>query len=420
MKKTALALLVLSSYLLLPAPAAQAQTRVLFIGNSYTEVNNLPQMTAAVASSMGYEMTYSSNTPGGCTFSQHCTNESMNFIRRGGWDIVVLQEQSQYPSFPQSQVEAEVFPYAAQLVEAVYAASPCAEPMFYMTWGRRDGDDRNARYFPILGTYEGMDSMLYERYVYMAEANDASVCPVGRVWRSLRETHPEIELYQSDGSHPSVAGTYAAACAFAVMFFHGDPLTVTYSPDDLSVEVAGVIRQTVHEVVWQQQPHWQRPRPEVTITPEVPEGLEATFLVGVLHADSLFWDFGDGTTHADIPRDTVRHRYADTGVYQVTLIASRHCMADTAVATLRIVFSDTTGIAQSSIINSQLSIFPNPSTTIPDIMMDGKNVSHQATVTTPDGRTLPYSALHDDAPAGVYFIRVNADGKTLQSKFIKL
>ena len=418
--KRFLAFLVLSSYLLLPAPALQAQTRVLFIGNSYTEVNNLPQMTAAVASSMGYEMTYSSNTPGGCTFSQHCTNESMNLIRRGGWDIVVLQEQSQYPSFPQSQVEAEVFPYAAQLVEAVYAASPCAEPMFYMTWGRRDGDERNARYFPILGTYEGMDSMLYERYVYMAEANDASVCPVGRVWRSLRENHPEIELYQSDGSHPSVAGTYAAACAFAVMFFHGDPLTVTYSPDDLPVEVAGVIRQTVHEVVWQQQPHWQRPRPEVTLTPEAPEGLEATFLVGALHADSLLWDFGDGTTIADIPRDTVRHRYADTGVYQVTLIASRHCMADTAIATLHILPSDTTGIARFSLINSQLSISPNPSATFPDIMLNGKDVSHQATVTTPDGRTFPYSALHDDAPAGIYLIRVNADGKTLQSKFLKL
>ena len=205
---------------------AQEGAKVLFIGNSYTEVNNLPLMTTEVARSMGFEMTYSSNTPGGCNFNQHCNNQSMTLIRQGGWDYVVLQEQSQYPSFPQPQVEAEVFPYAAQLVEAVYAASPCAEPMFYMTWGRRDGDAYNAQFFSVLGTYEGMDSMLYERYVYMAEANDASVCPVGRVWRRLREDHAEIELYQSDGSHPSTAGTYAAACAFAVMFFHGNPESI--------------------------------------------------------------------------------------------------------------------------------------------------------------------------------------------------
>lgn len=54
-------------------------------------------------------------------------------IRNGGWDFVVLQEQSQYPSFPQWQVETGVFPYAARLEDSVYAASPCAEPVFYMT-----------------------------------------------------------------------------------------------------------------------------------------------------------------------------------------------------------------------------------------------------------------------------------------------
>ena len=75
---------------------AQQQANVLFIGNSYTEVNNLPKMTADIANSMGYEMTWSSNTPGGCTFSQHCNNQSMTLIRQGVWDFVILQEQSQY------------------------------------------------------------------------------------------------------------------------------------------------------------------------------------------------------------------------------------------------------------------------------------------------------------------------------------
>ena len=189
------------------AATAQERPRVLFIGDSYTDVNNLPQMVSDVARSMGDEMSFASNTPGGCTFQQHCTNQSMQMICQGGWDVVVLQEQSQYPSFPQSQVEAEVFPYAERLVDSIYAHNPCAEPMFYMTWGRRDGDQQNAQFFPVLGTYEGMDSMLCLRYTYMAEANDASLCPVGRVWRQLRRSNPEIELYSSDGSQPSVAGT---------------------------------------------------------------------------------------------------------------------------------------------------------------------------------------------------------------------
>ena len=80
---------------------AQNSINVLFIGNSYTATNNLPQMISNIASAMGENMTYSSNTPGGCTFMQHCSNASMTMIQQGSWDIVVLQEQSQLPSFPQ-------------------------------------------------------------------------------------------------------------------------------------------------------------------------------------------------------------------------------------------------------------------------------------------------------------------------------
>ena len=217
--------------------AQDAPKRVLFIGNSYTEVNNLPQLVQRVAESVGDVVEYQSNTPGGCTFSQHCNNGSMELIRQGGWDVVVLQEQSQLPSFPQSQVEADVFPYAQQLVSAVYASNPEGEAMFYMTWGRKEGDAPNAAYFPVLGTYEGMDSMLYERYMYMARTYDASVCPVGRVWRYLRANNPEIELYQLDNSHPSQAGSYAAACAFYTMIFHKSPLRIAFD-SDLETSVA--------------------------------------------------------------------------------------------------------------------------------------------------------------------------------------
>ncbi|MBQ6069847.1 MAG: T9SS type A sorting domain-containing protein [Bacteroidales bacterium] len=231
--------------------------RVLFVGNSYTEVNNLPLMVQRVAESAGSVLEYQSNTPGGCRFSQHCTNQSMNLIRQGGWDCVVLQEQSQLPSFPQSQVEEEVFPYAQRLVDSVYAHNPDGEAMFYMTWGRKNGDQQNAPYFPVLGTYEGMDSLLYERYLYMARQFDASVCPVGRVWRYLRANSPHIELYQPDESHPSVAGSYVAACAFYTLLFHRSPLSITYSPG-IEERDASIIREAVQHVVFDTLSFWLR------------------------------------------------------------------------------------------------------------------------------------------------------------------
>ena len=259
-KLVSLIALVLSVTMLM----AQGESkRVLFIGNSYTEVNNLPQLVQRVAESAGDVVEYQSNTPGGCTFQQHCNNLSMDLIRQGGWDVVVLQEQSQRPSFPQSQVEVEVFPYAQQLVEAVYNNNPEGEAMFYMTWGRKYGDQQNAPYFPVLGTYEGMDSMLYERYMYMARQYDASVCPVGRVWRYLRTNNPEIELYQSDESHSSLAGSYAAACAFYTLIFHRSPQYITYQPE-IDAAQALTIREAVQSVVFDTLRFWLRQMTDTT------------------------------------------------------------------------------------------------------------------------------------------------------------
>lgn len=75
--------------------------RALFLGNSYTGVNNLPQMIADVTTSTGDTLIFGSNTPGGYTLQGHSTNAtSLAKIAVGNWDYVVLQEQSQNPSFP--------------------------------------------------------------------------------------------------------------------------------------------------------------------------------------------------------------------------------------------------------------------------------------------------------------------------------
>lgn len=249
--------ILLFSLLLLSLEVFADNKRVLWIGNSYTEVNDLPSLTSDIARSMGDTMKYSSNTPGGCTFEQHCSNASMSLICQGGWDVVVLQEQSQLPSFPQQQVEVECFPFAEALVDSFYAHNPDGEAMFYMTWGRKNGDKQNAMYFPVLGTYEGMDSMLYERYMQMAADNDASVSPVGRVWRYLRTNEDWLELYAGDGSHPSLAGSYAAACTFYTMLFGNDPSLITECCG-VDSKAASAIRNAVKIVVFDNMSQWQR------------------------------------------------------------------------------------------------------------------------------------------------------------------
>lgn len=237
---------------------AQITKRVLFIGNSYTQVNDLPGTIKTLALECGDTLDYQESVPGGSTFQSHLSNATSTALIDGGdYDIVVLQEQSQLPSFPDDQVESECFPYARQLCERIRTANPDANIAFYMTWGRKNGDASNCPYFPPLCTYEGMDSLLYLRYTMMAETNHAILSPVGRVWHVLRDSHPEIELYNADGSHPSPAGTYAAAVTFYTILFLKSPACITNS---LSIDEASaeIIRETVQTVVYDSLAFWYR------------------------------------------------------------------------------------------------------------------------------------------------------------------
>lgn len=227
---------------------------VLFIGNSYTSVNDLPQMIKKVALSAGDTLTYYAHVPGGCTFNQHVTSAAQ-YIQQGGWDWVVLQEQSQLPSFPPSQFMNECYPFAQELCNMIRQYNPNSKIAFYMTWGRKYGDEQNCQYYPPLCTYEGMDSLLYARYMIMAQDNNAYVSPVGRVWHTIRDNYPNIELYQSDNSHPSLSGSYAAACSFYSLLFQKNPSNIT---DDCSVDagVASTIRQVVTTQVYDSLNKW--------------------------------------------------------------------------------------------------------------------------------------------------------------------
>ena len=236
--------------------AQEETTRVLFLGNSYTAQNNLPQLVRDCAASVGFEMTTGSNTPGGTTFQAHSqSSTSQALIQQGDWDFVVLQEQSQIPSFPLSQVESECFPFAETLNNQILEFNECAETIFYMTWGRENGDSQNCPNWPPVCTYEGMDDLLAERYMTMAQDNEAIVSPVGALWRQIRTNHPEIDLYSSDGSHPSAVGSYAAAVAFFVTIFRADPTTITYD-FNLNSDITSIIKKEAKALIYDQQSQW--------------------------------------------------------------------------------------------------------------------------------------------------------------------
>lgn len=361
-----------------------AQKNVLFVGNSYVYTNDLPTMVANMAATTNDKISCSSNTPGGCRFAQHCTNQSMTMIQQGGWDVVVLQEQSQHPAFPEWQVQMDVYPYAQRLVDSIYANNVCPEPMFFMTWGHKNGDALNASIFPPIGTYEGMDSLLRERYMTMGKENHASVCPAGKVWHYIRHNYPKIELYSADNSHPSIAGTYAAACAFYTMIFEKDPTLITYHSPALDTATERIIRDVAKLVVFDSLALWKREVPEAAFSYSCEGNYKATFNASAEEADGWEWDFGDGTTDYG---ESVTHTFADSGTYDVKLVVTRHCLEDSVV--IEVAINDSAPI-ETSIDVAEVENAED----VKIVDMTGRLVYQ--------GKSdmAPYSSL----PAGVYFV----------------
>ena len=62
-------------------------------------------------------------------------------------------------------------------------------------------------------------SELTENYLEMADVLDAYCAPVGEAWRRVRRECPSLQLYNSDGSHPSPAGSYFGGLCLLLQFF---------------------------------------------------------------------------------------------------------------------------------------------------------------------------------------------------------
>ena len=220
---------------IIPA-AARGPIRMLFIGNSYTFANDLPGMLAKLSvAGRQPRIVAAVEAPGGCTFERHVAEgRAAQKIAGGRWDYVVLQEQSQMPVFdPPRTLE-----YGSQLDKLARESE--ARTLFFQTWARAGQPDMQ----------DGL-SATYARLAREAAATaDGSpgglVVPVGDAWRRVLANPPAPALHVADGSHPTPAGTYLAACVFYGVV-HGK------SPVGLTGRFAGLDNATarrLQEVAW--------------------------------------------------------------------------------------------------------------------------------------------------------------------------
>lgn len=387
--------------------------RVLFIGNSYTTTNNLPQLLSQVATSMGDTLISDISAPGGFTFQSHFNNTTTRAkIAAGNWDFVVLQAQSQEPAFPEEQVATETFPYAKKLDSLIEVTSPCAETAFFLTWGRKNGDASNCAIYPPICTYSGMQDKLSERYREMARFCGGMLIPVGEVWRKMRNQYPNEELYSSDGSHPALSGSYLASLVFYHSLFRKVPLPNVYRPAGITATVAENMRMLSVLLVSDSAQKWFGTGKNVQagiMHSNTGNDFEIQFKTAGWGNGEMRWDFGDGTQSTEA--EPV-HTFPGFGIYTIRQKISNACFADSVQGQVLVQATGTTPLYN----DSELGIYPNP-------VIGSKRVIHLSTeaedirLTNLQGISIPLKAenrqihLPANLPAGVYQLQFQVAGK---------
>ena len=329
-------------FVLLIGLTANAQIiyrKVLFLGNSYIFVNDLPALTSALASSAGDSLYYDSNTPGGYTFGwqpiAHATDAvSLSKIGQEGWDFVIMQEQSQTPAIPALR-DSCMYPGSIILHDSIKSANPCSRVLFFQTWGRRFGGIQcfTSNYCsPDFADFDQMQDSITDAYKGIADSLDDWIAPVGEAWRWVIENH-QVVLHSGDNSHPNIKGSYLAACVFYDVIFGKRSLGLSFYAG--LGDTAFLFQYAADTIVFGNASIWNlwNNQPVAGFEPFISSDTLFTDNLSI-NSSMWEWDFGDGGISTEFEP---LHVYSSPGEYKVTLTACDSCRCDTTSRQIEII-----------------------------------------------------------------------------------
>ena len=293
---------------------------VLFIGNSYTHMNGMPEIFEKIAVSKKIKINVEMSAKSSHTFKMHCNRPEMfEKIRSKKWDYVVIQGFSRELMYSYEQIDTASIPYFNKIVDSIHANNPCTNILLYMTWGYKNGSDL----IPETDTYLKMADRVANGYKYLSNIYDVPIVPVGDVWRNIREKQPQIGLYTEDDQHPTIYGSFLAACSFYSAIFKSSPIE-GYVPPNVDLKNAETIQRSAFQVVTSGLDSYKLRNNTLEVDYERTKNNDYFAYCKAFYpnAESIHWDFGDGTTSEE--RNVV-HKYKKPGTYLVKLVVHDKC-----------------------------------------------------------------------------------------------
>ena len=164
--------------------------KLLFIGNSHTYYNALPELVQRLFEATGQKAHVTMLAVGGKGLSYHATSHNTLFnLRCGGYDMVIAQDKA-------TAFEAAAFREGAKAIKEIADKAGTAFYL-YMPWAARDN--------------RSVQREMTDAYQDFSRANKCFFAPVGEVFGKLLQSEPAELIYREDGNHVTPFGSYVAA-----------------------------------------------------------------------------------------------------------------------------------------------------------------------------------------------------------------
>lgn len=318
-KKIVFALLFLTTSIIYAQTPKNDSLSILFIGNSFTHMNDMPSIFSKIATAKGKSIHVEKNTKAGASFHVHTTrNDMYSAISSRKWDYIVLQGYSREFSHTKEYIDTASIPYINQILDTIKTYNSCTNLLLYNTWGYKNGFANREE----INTYEKMQDSIIKGYKYISELYTIPIVPVGMVWKHVREIHPELNLYVEDDEHPNRLGSYLSACTFYASIFKETPEGALTST--ISKENAEIIQKAAADVVLKNFKDYKLDYNTTSIKHYRTKNVKyiAECNANYPNTTKITWDFGNGKTSNET---NATCEYQKPGNYLIKLIVEDQC-----------------------------------------------------------------------------------------------
>ena len=237
----------------------QEPCKILFIGSSYFNFNNLPGLFENLAVFSDKDVYIDQYIPSGFYLSDHASSSIIESkINEKDWDYVILQGVGALVAYPDYYTNHPVYPALVTLHNKISENCDSTKMVFCLPWAFEDGMTWVQGW---TDTYADMQLKIYENTLQYLNDLDFVIAPVGWAWNTVlkEKDYPLHYLHLSDWNHPSLKGSYLMACVIYSTIFQESSKDILYYAG-LQTEEADYFQVTASNIVLDNLDLWNIPK----------------------------------------------------------------------------------------------------------------------------------------------------------------